>query len=393
MQNFHNYLSICKKNLKLLVATLVVATVLNVVPAGAAPAPTPAPEKNYIVVLKNNVSDSRGVASDHGKRRGAKVSNVYSHAIKGYSAKMSASAANDTAKDANVAYVTEDSLVHISTIQTRATWGLDRIDQRTRTLNTRFNYVASGAKVKAYIIDTGIRTTHTDLGGRAVSGYDSIDGALPADDCNGHGTHVAGTVGGKTYGVAKNVKLIAVRVLDCDGYGYWSQIIAGIDYVTADHKAGEPAVANMSIQGSANDAVDAAVKNSIADGVSYAIAAGNNTMDACQSSPARVTDAMTVGATDNTDTKASWSNYGNCVDWFAPGVNITSDWLTSDSATAVLSGTSMATPHTAGVTALYLQRFPRATPKQVRDAIYQLTTKNVVVGSKSVNSHLLYTNL
>ncbi|HYO46012.1 MAG TPA: S8 family peptidase, partial [Gemmatimonadota bacterium] len=272
----------------------------------------------------------------------------------------------------------------------------DRIDQRALPLNETFTYTNTGTGVTAYIIDTGIRFSHSDFAGRAVSGYDAIDGGS-ADDCHGHGTHVAGTVGGSTWGVAKNVKLVAVRVLDCQGSGTWSGVIAGIDWVTGEHKAVDPAVANMSLGGGGNTSVDTAVKNSIADGVSYAIAAGNGNIvgiaqDACRSSPARVAEAMTIGATDKTDKKASWSNYGNCVDWFAPGVSITSAWNTSDTATNIISGTSMATPHTAGVAALYLQTHGGASPQTVRDALYANTTKNVVTSSKTTNKHLLFTN-
>jgi subtilisin family serine protease len=249
--------------------------------------------------------------------------------------------------------------------------------------------------VTAYVIDTGIRLTHDEFGGRAVSGFDAVDGG-PADDCNGHGTHVAGTIGGSTYGVAKSVQLVAVRVLNCSGSGTWAGVIAGIDWVTGQHTSG-PAVANMSLGGGASTAVDTAVSNSIADGVTYAVAAGNGNVagraqDACKSSPARTPGALTIGAADKADKKASWSNYGNCVDWFAPGVSITSAWIGSDSATNTISGTSMATPHTAGVAALYLQGNPAASPAGVRTALYDNLTKGVVTSSKTANNHLLFTS-
>ncbi|MDQ3932274.1 MAG: S8 family peptidase, partial [Actinomycetota bacterium] len=214
---------------------------------------------------------------------------------------------------------------------------------------------------------------------------------------HGHGTHVAGTTGGATYGVAKSVTLIAVRVLNCLGSGPTSGVIAGVDWVTANHPAGAPAVANMSLGGGGSTALDTAVKNSIADGVSYAVAAGNGNLlgwaqNACNSSPARVPAAMTIAATDRTDRKASWSNYGSCVDWFAPGVSITSAWSSNDTATNTISGTSMATPHTAGVAVLYLQSNPGATPAAVRAALFNNTTKGVVMSSNTTNNHLLYTN-
>jgi len=277
--------------------------------------------------------------------------------------------------------------------QSNATWGLDRIDQRALPLNQTYSYDTTGFGVTAYIIDTGINANHTEFGGRANWGYDFVDDDAVATDCNGHGTHVAATVGGNTYGVAKGVSLVAVRVLDCGGSGATSGVIAGIDWVTAN--AIKPAVANMSLGGGASNSLDTAVRNSIAEGVSYAVAAGNGNFlgiaqNACNYSPARVAEAMTIGATNNTDTRASWSNYGDCVDWFAPGVSITSAWYTSDTATNTISGTSMATPHTTGVAALYLQAHSTASPQEVREALFAAATKAVVLNSKTVNNHLLY---
>jgi subtilisin family serine protease len=293
--------------------------------------------------------------------------------------------------------VEQDQVMHAFTTEANATWGIDRIDQRARPLSGTYTYLSTGAGVTAYIIDTGIRFDHSEFGGRATTGFDAVTSGGNAADCNGHGTHVSGTVGGATYGVAKGVSLVAVRVLGCSGSGSTSGVIAGIDWVTSDHIAGHPAVANMSLGGSASTALDNAVRNSIADGVSYAIAAGNGNQggiaqDACKYSPARVAEAMTIGATDSNDRKASWSNYGNCVDWFAPGVSITSAWYTSTTATNTISGTSMATPHTTGVAALYLQTNPGASPQQVRDALYANTTKGVVTSSKTTNNHLLFTS-
>ncbi len=372
-------------------------TVLAVL-AGAAVLPASAaavPPDSYIVVLKDNVSDAGAVAREHGRRHGADVSFVYGHALKGYAARISGGRVDSVRADSRVAHIERDGDVHASaTTQPNATWGLDRLDQRALPLNGSFGYNSTGAGVKAYIIDSGMHFGHSEFGGRASSGTDKIDGGT-ADDCDGHGTHVAGTTGGATYGVAKAVSLVAVRVLDCSGSGSWSGVIAGVDWVTADHAAGAPAVANMSLSGGASSAVDTAVRNSIADGVSYTLSAGNGNaggvaQDACKSSPARVGEAMTISATDNTDRKPSWANYGNCVDWFAPGVAITSS--TMDGATATWDGTSMAARHAAGVAALYLQNNAAASPASVRSVLFNNTTKKVVTSSKTTNNHLLFTN-
>jgi subtilisin family serine protease len=362
----------------------------------------------YVVVLKPGAArpgrapsaagpSVASVATDLARRHGAKLERVFGHALLGFSARMPAAAAARLAADPRVDYVEEDGEVRLVTTETGATWGLDRIDQHSLPLSTTYSYTNTGLGVTAYIIDTGIRFSHTEFGGRAVSGFDAVNGGS-ADDCNGHGTHVSGTVGGATYGVAKQVTLVAVRVINCLGVGSNANVIAGIDWVTGDHAPGAPAVANMSLGStSTSDALDAAVAGSIASGISYAIAAGNGNLlgipqDACTTSPARVPEAMTVSATNMDDKKPFWANYGDCVDWFAPGVNVTSAWKTSDTATMTLSGTSMATPHTTGVAALYLQSNPGAAPAEVRDALYAKTTKGVVTRSKTANNHLLFTD-
>jgi subtilisin family serine protease len=345
----------------------------------------------YIVVLKSGTgaaSADRVVGRARG--RGGRVDRQYRRALNGFTAKLSDAALAEVRSDPDVAYVEADAAVSVDTTQTGATWGLDRIDQTALPLNGTYTYTPDGSGVTAYIIDTGIRTTHTPFGGRAVSGYDAVDGGT-ADDCHGHGTHVAGTVGGSTYGVAKAVRLVAVRVLDCTGSGSNSGVIAGIDWVTANHVAGAPAVANMSLGGSASSALDTAVKNSIADGVTYAIAGGNDNADACNDSPGRTPEALTVGATTSTDARASFSNWGTCLDLFAPGSNITSAGYTSDTATATMSGTSMAAPHVAGVAALYLTGAPQASPATVASALVGAATTGKVTspGTGSPN-RLLY---
>jgi len=376
-----------------------VAVVLAAGIAGAAGARTSDNGwSTYIVTLRPATGDSHGIAFDAARRSGGLLEHVYSRALSGFAITIPDALAAWLANDPRVLSVEQDQVMTADTTQTGATWGLDRIDQRTRPLSGTYTYNATGAGVTAYIIDTGIRLTHTQFGGRAVTGFDAVTPGGTANDCNGHGTHVSGTVGGSTYGVAKSVRLVAVRVLGCNGSGSTSGVIAGIDWVTSNHQAGQPAVANMSLGGGASSALDTAVRNSINDGVAYAVAAGNGNaggiaQNACNSSPARVSQAMTVSATDSNDRKASWANFGTCVDWFAPGVSITSAWSTSNTATNTISGTSMATPHTTGVAALYLQGHAGSTPQQVRDALFANASQGVVTSAGTgTPNRLLFEN-
>jgi subtilisin family serine protease len=342
---------------------------------------------SYIVVFEK---DARAGAKRNAERQATKMRHRYQAALGGFAADLSSAQLKKLRMDPAVAYIEADATVSIVADQPNPpSWGLDRIDQRNLPLNGNYHYDYTGAGVRAYIIDTGLDLDHPDFSGRAVNGYDAIDGGN-ADDCNGHGTHVAGTVGGESYGVAKDVTLVAVRVLNCQGSGTNSQVIAGINWVTSDHLSGQAAVANMSLGGSANSSIDTAVRNSIADGVTYALAAGNENTNACNRSPARTAEGITVGATTSSDGRASYSNYGTCLDIFAPGSGITSAWLNGGSNT--ISGTSMATPHVAGAAALYLQANPSATPQQVRDQLVNTATSGVVTnpGSGSPN-RLLYT--
>lgn len=311
----------------------------------------------------------------------------YEAALVGFAASMPASSLEALKKNSNVAYIEPDQVITLSATQSPVTWGLDRIDQRNLPLSNSFTYNSTGAGVTAYIIDTGILYGHNEFGGRASFGYDAFGGN--GADCNGHGTHVSGTVGGSTYGVAKGVTLKAVRVLDCSGSGTTSGVIAGVNWVTSHHTGTAPAVANMSLGGGASSSLDTAVNNAINDGVTFAIAAGNSNKDACRYSPARVPAAITVGATTNTDARASYSNYGACLDLFAPGSSITSAWYLSTTATNTISGTSMATPHVAGVAALYLQGNSAASPATVRNAIVANATPGVVINEGRKSPDLL----
>jgi aqualysin 1 len=333
----------------------------------------------YIVVMKQSVANVDGQVNEIGQRYGIKSDFRYKHAIKGFAGKLPKAVVDALRADPRVAYIEQDQVAHIVATQTGATWGLDRIDQRALPLSTTYTYNQTGAGVDAYILDTGIRFTHTEFGGRAVTGYDAITPGGTAADGNGHGTHVAGTVGGTTYGVAKGVSLIAVRVLDNSGSGAYSQVIAGVDWVTGNHTT-RPAVANMSLGGPISTALDDAVRRSIADGVTYSVSAGNGSANASTQSPADVAEAITVGATDINDRFASFSNFGAGVDISAPGVNITSSWLTSNTATNTISGTSMSSPHVTGSAALYLEANPTATPAAVSSTLTAAATAGVIVG-------------
>ena len=374
----------------------------------------------YIVVFRAGTRDAPGLARNLVAAHGGKLHFTYQHALRGFAATLPAPALEAVRRNPNVEYVQPDGIARaVGTVQPYATWGLDRIDQRELPLNSTYTYTANGAGVNVYVIDTGIATGHPEFGGRAVNVYDAFGGN--GNDCHGHGTHVAGTVGGSTYGVAKGVSLYGVRVLDCYGSGSWSGVIAGVDWVTYYHA--KPAVANMSLGGYSDYAVDQAVRNSIAAGVTYSLAAGNESTDACTRSPAGVREGITVGATDPSDTRASFSNYGDCVDVFAPGVDIMSAYVAptpppdpcypysqgqaqrpidpcylepmnagaASYGTTTMSGTSMAAPHVAGVAALYLQGDPGASPARVRDMIHYNSTlwavQNAGPGSPP---HMLY---
>ena len=346
---------------------------------------------HYIIILHDDIPGPgvRPIAGDLLRLQRGRIKHLYKHAVKGFSAYMTEAAAIAVSQDPRVKYVEQDGVVSIDAVQFSPPWGLDRIDQRGLPLDNRYTYRGTGAGVNAYIIDTGIKPTHDEFEGRASVGYDAFnENGL---DCHGHGTHVAGVVGGETYGAAKKVKLYAVRVLDCSGQGTFSGVIAGVDWVTANHI--KPAVANMSLGAPANESLDTAVRNSIRAGVTYVVPAGNQGVDAGERSPARVGEAITVGATDIYDYRAWFSNYGSALDLFAPGVDILSAWIESDTGLIYQSGTSVAAPYVAGTAALYLETNPAASAGIVQQALKSNATYGKVrdAGQGSPN-RLLFSN-
>jgi subtilisin family serine protease len=338
-------------------------------------------QDRYLVMLDGNTVGKEqvpAVATEMALAQAGRLLFVYQHALSGFAIELPEVRARELARDPRVAWIEEDAEIHGVTTQSNPPWGLDRIDQHNLPFSGTYIYNFVGTGVHAYIIDSGIRSTHAEFGGRATKDYDAVGDGQNGNDCNGHGTHVAGTVGGATYGVAKNVRLHAVRVLGCGNTGTIAALVAGIDWVTSHRIL--PAVANVSIESSASSTVDTAVNNSVNNGVFYAVAAGNGNQDACYTSPARAANVYTVGATTSSDARSSFSNFGSCLEIFAPGSAITSAWYTSDTATNVLDGTSMATPHVTGAAALALQENSSLTPSQVATTLTNRATTGVLSG-------------
>lgn len=340
---------------------------------------------SFVVIL-----DASANKEDLAKKYGGKLERAYGSKVNGFSASgLTEKEAKRLAADPAVGTVVQNKRFTISETQEKPpSWGLDRIDQAATAGDQKYTYPDGGGEgVTAYVIDTGVRTTHKDFGGRATSGFDAIDNDETADDGNGHGTHVAGTIAGAAHGVAKKAKIVAVRVLDDNGSGTTEQVVAGIDWVTQNHSG--PSVANMSLGGGADEALDAAVKRAIDAGVSFAVAAGNESSDAGQGSPSRVPEALTVASSTEDDQQSDFSNFGAVVDLYAPGSEITSAWNDSDTGVKTISGTSMASPHVAGAAALYLAAHPSATPADTAAALTGAATKGAIKNPSSGTANKL----
>lgn len=365
----------------------------HVAPTGATPvAGTRIPDR-YIVIFRPGSAAGRTLAEAMVREANGTLHFTYETVIEGFAATLPESAIPGIERNPNVLYIEADAVVTtVSTLtQTNATWGLDRIDQRDLPLSGSFTYGATGTGVRGFIVDTGIRSDHVEFSGRLLAGYTAIADGRGTEDCNGHGTHVASTTGGTVYGVAKEVLLVPVRVLECTGSGTTSGVIAGMDWIGTQRSQDPsvPMVANLSLGGSASTSMDSAVDRLSALGVPVVVAAGNSNLDACQFSPARAVSAITVGATLSTDFRATYSNFGSCVDLFAPGSAITAAWPTSPTDLRTISGTSMASPHVAGAVALYLEQVRSPSAASVKSFLTTTATVGTVSSAGSGSPNLL----
>ncbi|TKV28841.1 serine protease [Arthrobacter sp. NamB2] len=384
---------------RILTAALLSSVVLaGVTPAASAVVPVPpevaqpAADKPARYVVRYAPGTDVPAAARALRGKGIRVEREFSHAVRAAVVTLTPAAAADLAASAQVQAVEVDAVMEVTATQQPAPWGLDRIDQRTLPLSGSFTTATTGAGVTAYVVDSGVLGSHAEFGGRVGTGWSAIADGRGAGDCNGHGTHVAGTIAGATYGVAKAATVVPVRVFGCTGSGYTSDVIAGLDWVAGHHAAGTPAVVNLSLGGAASSTVDAALQGVINDGVTAVVAAGNSAADACSTSPARLAAALTVAASDSSDRQASFSNFGSCVDLYAPGASVLSASYTSDTSTATMSGTSMAAPHAAGAAALLLGQQPSMAPAQVTATLNGTATTGVVMAAGTgTPNRLLYT--